>query len=280
MSILIDENTTFIIQGITGREAVNMTRECLDYGSKVVGGVTPGRGGRDVYGVPVYDTVREITSKEHVDGSVLTVPAAFVRDAAFEALENGIRLLVIVTERVPRAEVAQIVEFADIKGARIIGPNCLGIISPGKSKMGGIGGPAVNTDQAYRPGHIGVMSRSGGMATEISNSLTAAGFGQSTTVSIGGDAVIGSTYAELMPLFEADTQTEAIVIYSEPGGPMESQLAQYVKDHDSRLPIGAFMSGKFMDAMPGMRFGHAGTIVEGRADTPAENIARLKDAGI
>ena len=280
MSILIDENTTFIIQGITGREAVNMTRECLDYGSKVIGGVTPGRGGRDVYGVPVYDTVREITSKEHVDGSVLTVPPAFVRDAAFEALENGIRLLVIVTERVPRAEVAQIVEFADVKGARIIGPNCLGIISPGKSKMGGIGGPAANTNQAYRPGHIGVMSRSGGMATEISNSLTAAGFGQSTTVSIGGDAIIGSTYAELMPFFEADPETHAIVIYSEPGGPMEAQLAEWVKENNSRLPIIAFMAGRFMDAMPGMRFGHAGTIVEGKQDTASEKIRRLNAAGI
>jgi succinyl-CoA synthetase alpha subunit len=280
MSILIDENTTFIIQGITGREAVNMTRECLDYGSKVVGGVTPGRGGRDVYGVPVYDTVREITSNQRVDGSVLTVPPAFVRDAAFEALENGIRLLVIVTERVPRAEVAQIVEFADMKGARVIGPNCLGIISPGESKMGGIGGPAANTNQAYRLGHIGVMSRSGGMATEISNSLTAAGFGQSTTVSIGGDAIIGSTYAELMPLFESDPETHAIVIYSEPGGPMEAQLADWVKANHSRLPIIAFMAGRFMDAMPGMRFGHAGTIVEGKQDTASEKIRRLNDAGI
>ena len=280
MSILIDENTTFIIQGITGREAVNMTRECLDYGSKVVGGVTPGRGGRDVYGVPVYDTVREITSNQRVDGSVLTVPPAFVRDAAFEALENGIRLLVIVTERVPRAEVAQIVEFADMKGARVIGPNCLGIISPGESKMGGIGGPAANTNQAYRLGHIGVMSRSGGMATEISNSLTAAGFGQSTTVSIGGDAIIGSTYAELMPLFESDPETHAIVIYSEPGGPMEAQLADWVKANHSRLPIIAFMAGRFMDAMPGMRFGHAGTIVEGKADTTADKIERMRAAGI
>src|SRR5437660_8569819 len=228
MSILIDENTTFIIQGITGREAVSMTRECLDYGSKLVGGVTPGRGGRDVHGVPVYDTVCEITSKQHVDGSVLTVPPAFVRDAAFEAIANGIKLLVIVTERVPRQEVAQVVELAEMRGARVIGPNCLGMISPGKSKMGGIGGPAANTNQAYRPGNIGVMSRSGGMATEISNSLTSAGLGQSTTVSIGGDAIIGSSYAELMPLFEADPETHAIVIYSEPGGPMESQLAEWV----------------------------------------------------
>jgi succinyl-CoA synthetase alpha subunit len=282
MSILVDENTTFIIQGITGREAVNMSRECLDYGSKVVGGVTPGRGGRDVYGVPVFDTVKQAVENAggSVQGSVITVPPAFVRDAAFEALENGISLIVIVTERVPRAEVAQIVEFADMKGARIIGPNCLGIISPGKSKMGGIGGPAANTNQAYRPGNIGVMSRSGGMATEISNSLTAAGFGQSTTVSIGGDAIIGSTYAELMPFFEADPETHAIVIYSEPGGPMEAQLAEWVKANNSRLPIIAFMAGRFMDAMPGMRFGHAGTIVEGKQDTASEKIRRLNDAGI
>lgn len=280
MSILIDESTTFIIQGITGREAVNMTRECLDYGSKIVGGVTPGRGGRDVYGVPVSDTVREITSQQRVDGSVLTVPPAFVRDAAFEAIENGIRLIVIVTERVPRREMAQVLELARLRGTRVIGPNCLGIISPGKSKMGGIGGPAANTRQAYRPGRIGVMSRSGGMTTEISNSLTAAGLGQSTAVSIGGDPIIGSTYAELMPLFEADPETDAIVIYSEPGGPMDAQLSQYVKANNSRLPIVAFMAGRFMDKMPGMRFGHAGTIVEGKQDTAAEKIRRLNEAGI
>ena len=280
MSILIDENTTFIIQGITGREAVNMTRECLDYGSKIVGGVTPGRGGRDVYGVPVYDTVAEITSRERVDGSVLTVPPAFVRDAAFEAIENGIKLLVIVTERIPRAEVAQITELARMHGARLIGPNCLGIISPGKSKMGGVGGPAEDTRKVYQEGPIGVMSRSGGMTTEISNALNAAGLGQSSAVSIGGDAIIGSSYAELMPLFEADPETKAIVIYSEPGGPMEAQLASYVSENNSRLPIVAFMAGRFMDAMPGMRFGHAGTIVEGKQDTAAEKIRRLTEAGI
>jgi succinyl-CoA synthetase alpha subunit len=280
MAILIDEDTTFIIQGITGREAVNMARECLDYGSKLVGGVTPGRGGRDVHGVPVYDTVREVTSKQRVDASVISVPPAFVRDAAFEAIENGIKLLVIVTERIPRLEVAQVIEFAGRHGTRVIGPNCLGIIAPGKSKVGGVGGAANALRRAYQPGPVGVMSRSGGMTTEISNALTAAGLGQSTAVSIGGDAIIGSTYAELMPLFEADPETRAIVIYSEPGGPMEAQLASYVKTNGTRLPIVAFMAGRFMDAMPGMRFGHAGTIVEGRADTAAEKIARLQDAGI
>src|SRR3989337_2299177 len=217
MSILVDERTTFIIQGITGREAVNMTRECLDYGSEVVGGVPPGRGGRDVYGVPVYDTVKEAVAKHRIDGSVLTVPPAFTRDAAFEAIENGIKLLVIVTERIPRLEVAQVVELARMRGVRVIGPNCLGLITPGKCKMGGIGGPAADTRKAYQPGPVGVMSRSGGMTTEIANALTAAGLGQSTAVSIGGDAIIGSSYAELMPLFEADAEPKAIVIWSEPG---------------------------------------------------------------
>ena len=285
MSILVDENTTFIIQGITGREAVNMTRECLDYGSKVVGGVTPGRGGRDVYGVPVYDTVAEAVDKHGATGSVLTVPPAFTRDAVFEAIDNGIKLLVIVTERIPRFEVAQMAEFATMHGARIIGPNCLGLITPEKCKMGGIGGPAADTRQAYMPGPVGVMSRSGGMTTEIANALTAAGLGQSTAVSIGGDAIIGSSYAELMPLFEADEETKAIVIYSEPGGPMDAQLAEYVTKNNSkegagRLPIVAFMAGRFMDKMPGMRFGHAGTIVEGKQDTAAEKLRRLKEAGI
>ncbi|MEE8580298.1 MAG: CoA-binding protein [Myxococcota bacterium] len=280
MSILISADTTFIIQGITGREAVNLTRENLDYGAKIVGGVTPGRAGRDVYGVPVYDCVRDITSKSRVDGSVVSVPPRFARDAVFEALENGIRLIVIVTERIPRREVAQMVELATLRGARIIGPNCLGIISPGEAKMGGVGGPAENTRQAYRKGEIGVMSRSGGMTTEIASTLTAAGLGQSTAVSIGGDAIIGSTYAELMPLFEADPQTEAIAIYSEPGGRMEAELAEWVQANNSRLPIVAFMAGRFMDEMPGMRFGHAGTIVEGKADTTADKIERMRAVGI
>jgi succinyl-CoA synthetase alpha subunit len=280
MSILIHEDFQFIIQGITGREAVNMTRECLDYGSKVVGGVTPGRGGRDIYGVPVYDSVSEAMSHHRVDGSVVAVPPSFARDAVFEAVENGVKLIVVVTERIPRRQVAQMVELAGMRGARIIGPNCLGILSPGESKMGGMGGPAADTRKAFKPGPIGVMSRSGGMTTEICNTLTAAGLGQSTAVSIGGDAVVGSTYAELMPMFEADPRTKAIVIYSEPGGRMEAELAEWVKANDSRLPIVAFMAGRFMDEMPGMRFGHAGTIVEGKADTTAEKIERMKAAGI
>jgi len=280
MSILITKDTTFIIQGITGREAVSMTRECLDFGSKVVGGVTPGRAGRDVYGVPVFDTVHDAMQHTRVDASVVAVPPAFTRDAVFEALEAGIRLIVVVTERIPRFEVAQMVELAQLRGARIIGPNCLGVLSPGEAKIGGMGGRAEDARKAFTKGPVGVMSRSGGMTTEMCNTLTAAGLGQSTAVSIGGDAIIGSTYADLMPLFESDAETRAIVIYCEPGGRMEAELANYVVDKKSRLPIIAFMAGRFMDEMPGMRFGHAGTIVEGKADTTADKIARLQKAGI
>jgi succinyl-CoA synthetase alpha subunit len=284
MSILIDAETTFVVQGITGREAVNLTRECLDYGAgaKVVGGVTPGRMGREVHGVSVFDTIAQAV--EHhggpIKGSVVTVPPAFTKDAVFEAIENGIELIVIVTERIPRGDVAQMVELAGLRGARIIGPNCLGIIVPDVVKMGGIGGPAQDAAKAYTPGPVGVISRSGGMTTEMSSTLTAAGLGQSTAVSIGGDAIIGQSYAELMPLFEADEQTQAIVIYTEPGGRMEAELARWVTEHESRLPIVAFMAGRFMDEMPGMSFGHAGTIVEGKEDTAAEKIQRLASAGI
>jgi succinyl-CoA synthetase alpha subunit len=284
MSILIDAETTFIVQGITGREAVNLTRECLDYGAgaKVVGGVTPGRLGREVHGVPVFDTVAQAVAHHGspIFGSVVTVPPAFTKDAVFEAIENGVQLIVIVTERIPRRDVAEMVELATLRGARIIGPNCLGIIVPDVIKMGGIGGPAKNAEQAYTPGPIGVISRSGGMTTEMSSTLSAAGLGQSTAVSIGGDAIIGSTYAELMPLFEADEETQGIVIYTEPGGRMEAELARWVSENRSRLPIVAFMAGRFMDEMPGMSFGHAGTIVEGKEDTASEKIARLAQAGI
>jgi len=282
MSILLTKNTRFIIQGITGREAINLTRENLDYGAKIVGGVTPGRAGRDVYGVPVYDCVRDAVAANggKIEGSIVSVPPKFTQDAIIEALENGIKLIVVVTENVPRKQIAQAIELAELRGARIIGPNCLGIISPGECKMGGVGGPAANTRQAYMKGNIGVMSRSGGMTTEIASTLTAAGLGQSTCVSIGGDAIVGTTYAELMPFFEADPQTHAIAIYSEPGGRMEAELAEWVTENESRLPIVAFMAGRFMDEMKGMRFGHAGTIVEGKEDTTAEKIKRMEAAGI
>ena len=229
--------------------------------------------------MPVFDTVAQAVAHHGapIDGSVVTVPPAFTKDAVFEAIENGVKLVVIVTERIPRADVAEMVELADLHGARIIGPNCLGIIVPDVIKMGGIGGPARNARQAYSPGPVGVISRSGGMTTEMSSTLTAAGLGQSTAVSIGGDAIIGSTYAELMPLFEADAD-DARRSSSTP-----SRAAGWRPSSPStgrELPVVAFMAGRFMDEMPGMSFGHAGTIVEGKEDTATEKIARLQAAGI
>ena len=206
-----------------------MAQELLDYGSQLIGGVTPGRKGREVHGVPVEDTVKAFTDNHQIDGSIVVVPPAFTADAVMEALDADIKLIVVVTERIPRKQVAQFVEYATQKQARIIGPNCLGIISPGKSRMGGIGGSAEATKRAFIPGQIGVMSRSGGMTVEIANSLSAAGLGISTAVSIGGDVIIGSSYAELMPLFDEDQETKGIAIYSEPGGRAELLLAEYVK---------------------------------------------------
>src|SRR5919204_378833 len=263
-----------------GAEETRQAREPTEF--ELAGEVTPGRKGRDVHGVPVFDSVEQAV--EHhggpIDGSVVTVPPAFTKDAVLEAIAHGVKLVVIVTERIPRRDVAEMVEFAKLHDARIIGPNCLGIMVPGVIKMGGIGGPARDAEKAYSPGPVGVMSRSGGMTTEISSTLTAADLGQSTAVSIGGGALLRAPHPELMPLFEADEQTEGIVIYTEPGGRMEAELARWVTEHDSRLPIVAFMAGRFMDEMPGMSFGHAGTIVEGKADTAAEKIARLGEAGI
>jgi len=280
MSVIVHEDFQFIVQGITGREALNFTRECLQYGSKIVGGVTPGKGGREVYGVPVYNTVREICAEKRVDGTVITVPLGFAPDAAFEAIDAGIKEVIIITEGIPRKDASQIVEYAGQHGARVIGPNCLGIITPEVCRFGSLGGPAVDCRKAFQPGCVGVMSRSGGMTTEICNALTGSGLGVSTAISIGGDPVIGSTYAELMPLFEADDETKAMVVYSEPGGSAEAELATWAKENNSRLPIVAFVAGRFMDDMPGMSFGHAGTVVNKKVDSPADKIRRMREAGI
>jgi len=280
MSVIVHKDFQFIVQGITGREALNFTRECLEYGSRIVGGVTPGKGGREVYGVPVYNTVREITREHRVDGAVITVPLQFAPDAAFEAIDAGVKELIIITEGIPRRDASQIVEYAKLHGSRVIGPNCLGLIAPDICRFGSLGGPAVDCRKAFKPGIVGVMSRSGGMTTEICNALTGAGLGESTAISIGGDPVIGSTYAELMPLFEADEETKAVVIYSEPGGSAEAELATWAKENNSRLPIVAFVAVRFMDEMPGMSFGHAGTVVNKRVDSPADKIRCMREAGI
>lgn len=280
MAILADEDTRMIIQGITGREAVTFTRDLLDYGAKVVGGVTPGKGGWEVHGVPVFDCVRQITSKERVDASIISVPPAFVRGAAFEALDNGINLLIIVTERIPRRDVVEIITYANKLGGRVIGPNSLGLICPHKTKLGMIGGRAEDVKKAYSPGNIGIISRSGGMTTEIANLLTLNGLGQSTCISVGGDPVIGSTFVDLIPLFEADSETHGIVIFCEPGGTAEEYLAEHVKTKKVTKPIVAFVAGRFVDSMSGVRFGHAAVMVEGNRGTTRGKIQAFREAGI
>ncbi len=280
MSILVDGKTKVIIQGITGREAITTTRSCLDYGTRIVAGVTPGKGGSDIYGVPVYDCVRDITREQEVDASVILVPARFCRDAAFEAIDSGIPFLDIITDGVPRRDVAAILEFGRQYGTRIIGPNSVGIISPGKAKLGPIGGPVQDIKKAYTPGPVGVISRSGGFTAELANMLTHNGIGQSTAISMGGDPVIGSTFVELLLIFEADPETRAVLIFAEPGGNLEIELADRVRDHATRLPIVAFIAGRFVEEIPGISFGHAGSIVHGRRDTVSRKISLLKEAGI
>ncbi|MBT3258233.1 MAG: succinate--CoA ligase subunit alpha [Deltaproteobacteria bacterium] len=263
MAILADKNLKVIIQGITGREAASFTKDMMDYGTQVVAGCTPGKQGQKVHGVPVYDTVRQAVAEHPARASVISVPPALVKGAAFEALDNGLELIIIVTERVPRRDVVEILEVARQNGARLIGPNTLGLICPHEIKLGMAGGPEADVKKSYMPGSVGIASRSGGMTTEIANLLTTNGIGQSTCVAIGGDPIVGTNFLELIPMFDADPLTKAVVLFCEPGGIIEESLAALVLEQNIKLPIVAFLAGRFVDDMPGVRFGHAATIVEG-----------------
>jgi succinyl-CoA synthetase alpha subunit len=269
-----------IVQGITGREASNFVKDSLDYGMDIVAGVVPGKRGTAVHGVDVYNCISEIPHKDDIDCSVISVPAAFVKDAALEAIDSGIKLVVIVSERIPRRDVVEVLSAARERGARVVGPNTLGIISPEESKIGMIGGRVEDVRKSYRKGCIGVMSRSGGMTTEIANLLTCNGFGQSTCVSVGGDPIVGSDFVDLLPLFCEDAETKAVVLYSEPGGSAEERLADYVTQNGVKLPIVAFLAGRFVDDMEGVRFGHAGSIVEKGKGTTRAKKERLLEAGV
>lgn len=280
MAILADQNTRVIVQGITGREAVIFTKDMLDYGTKVVAGVTPGKQGRTVHGVGVYDTVRRALKDHPAEASVISVPPALVKGAALEALDNGIGLVVIVSERVPRKDTIEILEVAHENKARVIGPNTLGLISPHRFKLGMAGGPVKDVKKAYMPGPVGIASRSGGMTTEIANLLTTNGIGQSTCIGVGGDPVVGSNFLDLIPLFDDDPETKLVVLFCEPGGIIEEKLAEFVMAQKSLIPLVAFVAGRFVDKMPGIRFGHAATIVEGDRGTTKGKIAMFKKAGI
>jgi len=280
MSILADRDARVIIQGITGREAASFTKDMLDYGTRVVAGVTPGKQGAEVHGVPVYDTVRGAVRDHPADAAVISVPPGMVKGAVLETLENGIKLLVVVTERVPRKDVIEFLEVAKEKDARVIGPNTLGLISPEKVKLGMAGGPATDVRKAYMPGSVGIASRSGGMTTEIANLLTTHGIGQSTCIGVGGDPVVGSDFLDLIPLLHADPETEAVVLVCETGGVIEERLAEMVISRKIAMPIVAFIAGRFVDEMPGVRFGHAATIVEGDKGTAKGKVDGFKKAGI
>lgn len=280
MAILADAETRIIVQGITGREAVTFTKDMIEYGSKVVAGITPGKGGQTVHGVPVYDTVLQAVREHSAEASVISVPPAMVKGAALEALSHGIKLLVIVAERVPRRDTIEIVEVARGEAAVVIGPNTLGMINPHTVKIGMAGGPVESVKRAYMPGPVAVASRSGGMTTEIANLLTTHGIGQSTCIGVGGDPVVGSNFLDLVPLFEKDPSTKAIVLFCEPGGIIEERLSELVITEHINTPIVAFIAGRFVDQMPGVRFGHAATIVEGNIGTAAGKIEHFQKAGI
>jgi succinyl-CoA synthetase alpha subunit len=267
MSILLDAQTRVIVQGITGAQARFDTRWCLEYGTRIVAGVTPGRGGEDVHGVPVYDTVKRALREHPADASVVYVPPALVRAAVLEAIEAGLRLIVVTAELVPLHDIVDIVARARAVGVRLIGCNTNGVISPGRSKVGGVGG--MQPAEIYAPGRIGVCSRSGGMTAEIGLALKAGGYGISTSVAMGGDAVTGTSMVEVLQLFEADHETDATVIFGEPGTRNEHEVADAVRDGRIGKPVVALIAGAFQENYPaGMSFGHAAAMI-GRDDESA-----------
>jgi len=278
MSILVDEKSRVIIQGITGREGMARAQLMKDYGTNIVAGVTPGRAGQDVYGIPVYDSVEEAWEKQGpLDISVIFIPAALVKNAALEALAAGVKLLVIVPDRVPIFDVLEISHTAREKGARFVGPNTLGLLSPGKAVLGMIGGRAERAREWFRPGAVGVASRSGGMTSSISYYLTQAGLGQSTIIHVGGDAIVGLSHPEVMELFENDDQTRIVAMFGEIGTSQEERVADLVEAHKFTKPLIAFIGGKA--AKSGTRFSHAGAIVEGTRGSYETKVKRLREVG-
>jgi len=278
--MLLDSQDGILVQGITGREASAMVEDALAYGSNIVAGVTPGKGGQQVHRVPVYDTVAEAVQRHQSIVSVISVPAPAVLDAALEALANGIRLCVILSERVPRLDTSRLLVVARRANCAVIGPNTLGLIRPGVAKVGTIGGRVDNVQRSFKSGNVAVLSRSGGMTTEMASFLTSNGIGQSIAIGVGGDPIVGSNFTDLIEMLEADTSTEAVVIYGEPGGTAEEELAERLKSKPSRLRINAFLSGRFVDDLEGVRFGHAAVIVEGGRGSIRGKTEALRDAGV
>jgi len=271
MSILVSSQTRVLVQGITGRDGSFHTKLMLEYGTKVVAGVTPGKGGEVVHGVPVFDTVVEAMEREEPDTSIIFVPAPFAKDAIEEAADAGIKLIVVITEGIPVHDMVKVIPILEERGVRLIGPNCPGIITPSEAKVG------IMPGHIFKRGPIGVLSRSGTLTYEIVSHLTTGGLGQSTAIGIGGDQVIGSRFIDLLPLFENDPETEGIVIIGEIGGSDEEDAAHYIKEKVSK-PVVAFVAGR--TAPPEKRMGHAGAIISGSTGTAMEKIRAFESAGI
>ncbi len=271
MSILVDENTRVVVQGITGREGTFHTQQMKAYGTKIVAGVTPGKGGTIHEGVPVFDTVEKAVRETGANTSVIYVPAAFAADAILEAADAGIALIVCITEGIPALDMVKVMAFLKDRPARLIGPNCPGVISPGKCKVG------IMPGHIHREGSIGVVSRSGTLTYEAVWQLTQRGLGQSTCVGIGGDPIVGTSFVDVLRLFEQDAQTEAVVLIGEIGGTAEEEAAAFVRAHMTKPVIG-FVAGQ--TAPPGRRMGHAGAIISGGQGTAAEKMQAMEAAGI
>ena len=271
MSILIDRSTRVIVQGLTGREGTFHAKACAEYGTKIVGGVTPGKGGTTHEGWPVFNTVQEAVDKTGADASMVFVPPAFAADAIMEAADAEIELIVAITEGIPTMDMVRAWEFLQNRRARLIGPNCPGIISPGKSKLG------IMPGHIHREGPVGIVSRSGTLTYEAVFQLTNRNIGQSTAIGIGGDPIIGTSFVDALELFNKDPQTEIVVMIGEIGGQAEETAAAYVKTH-MKKPVIGFIAGQ--TAPPGRRMGHAGAIISGGTGTAAEKIKAMEGAGI
>lgn len=279
MAILIDQTKNVIVQGITGREGLARTKLMMGYGTQVIGGVTPGKGGVEVMGVPVYDTVDECVEKfGQVDISVIFVPAPLVKDAAIESFDAGIKFTVIVPDRVPMWDVLEIASKAKQTGGRFVGPNTLGILSPGKAVLGMIGGRADSARKWFKQGSVGISSRSGGITSSIAYYLSQAGVGLSTIIHVGGDAIVGTPHPDVMQLFEEDPETEAVVLFGEIGTSQEEQVADLIEAGKFTKPLVAFIGGKA--AKEGTRFSHAGAIIEGGRGTYEGKVSRLREVGV